>query len=356
MAEKPLVLVDPHFRKMGEIFAPADLARLHNLVEVAWGQDEPISLEEAGRIMPQAVAVVCANWRFASLLAQAANLRAILAVSGAFPAEIDYDYCFARGIRVLSAAPAFARQVAEMALGLALAAGREIVSGDRAMRQGTEQYLHAGNMGTFMLYGQPVGLIGFGSLARALRPLLAPFAGPVAVYDPWLTDGYLASQGVEPMALPDLLATAKVIFVLATPTGENRALLSRELLEMIRPGAVLVLISRAHVVDFAALTELVLAGRFKAAIDVFPNEPLAPDHPIRQAPGAILSAHRAGSVKEGLWEIGQMVVDDLAAIGQGLPPQRLQRAEPELIKRYASNRVAAYPKDTAYQDKINKNK
>jgi phosphoglycerate dehydrogenase-like enzyme len=125
-----------------------------------------------------------------------------------------------------------------------------------------------------------------------------------------------------------------VIFALAVPSTENQALLTRELLELIQPGAVLVLISRAHVVDFDALTELVLAGRFKAAIDVFPTEPLPLDHPIRQAPGAVLSAHRAGSVPEGLWEIGQMVVDDLEAIVRGLPPQRLQPAHPELIGRY----------------------
>jgi phosphoglycerate dehydrogenase-like enzyme len=134
--------------------------------------------------------------------------------------------------------------------------------------------------------------------------------------------------------LVDLLATSKVIFALAIPTVENQALLTRDLLEQIQPGAVVVLISRAHVVDFDALTDLVLAGRFKAAIDVFPSEPLPLDHPIRRAPGAVLSAHRAGSVPEGLWDIGRMVVDDLEAIVRGLPPQRLQTAQPELIGRY----------------------
>lgn len=296
-------------------------------------------LEALGKTLSQAEAIVCANWRYGDLLEQAANLRAILTVSGSFPGNLNYEYCFVKGIRVLSAAPAFGRQVAEMALGMALAAGRDIASGDRAMRAGNELYLHAGNAGTFMLYDKPVGFIGFGGLARCLRPLLEPFGCPISVYDPWLSPGYLRSQGVEPADLEQLMATSQVIFVLATPTVENRALLSRELLERIQPGAVLVLISRAHVVDFEALTELVLAGRFKAAIDVFPNEPLAPDHPIRQAEGAILSAHRAGSVKEGLWEIGQMVVDDLEAITQGLPPQRLQVAQPELVKRYASSSV-----------------
>jgi hypothetical protein len=120
------------------------------------------------------------------------------------------------------------------------------------------------------------------------------------------------------------------------------------LLERIAPGAVFVLISRAHVVDFDALTDLVLARRFKAAIDVFPTEPLPIDHPIRRAEHAVLSAHRAGSVREGLWELGEMVVDDLEAIAAGLPPQRLQVAQPELVARYAT---IATPKSRNGEDR-----
>jgi phosphoglycerate dehydrogenase-like enzyme len=344
MATKPLVVVDPHFRRMEEIFAAEDLARLHTLVEVVWGRDDPMPLDHARDALTTADAIVCTDWRYGDALDQARALRAILGVSGAFPSNLDYDQCFERRVRVLSAAPAFARQVAEMALGMALAVGREIVAGDQAMRAGTEQWRAAGNQGTFMLYGKRVGLIGYGNLAHYLMPLLAPFGCPIAVYDPWLSTGYLRSQGVEPLSLEQLLAASQVIFVLAAPSTENQALLSRALLEQIRPGAVLVLIGRAHVVDFDALTDLVLAGRFKAAIDVFPTEPLAADHPIRQAPGAVLSAHRAGSVREGLHEIGQMVVDDLEAITCGLPPQHMQIAQPELISRYASNRIQA-PRD-----------
>ncbi len=122
--------------------------------------------------------------------------------------------------------------------------------------------------------------------------------------------------------------------MLATPTSENRALLSRDLLELVRPDAVLVLVSRAHVVDFEALTEFVLEGRFRVAIDVYPTEPLGPEHPIRTASGAILSPHRAGLVREALWEIGSRVVDDLEAIVKGLPPRRMQVADPELATRY----------------------
>ena len=339
MTTKPRVVVDPHFRTMQEIFAPADLDRLHAIVEVIWGRDEPMPLDQARTALEDAIAIVSSGWRYGALPDRVANLRAIIDVSGGFPTTLDYTRCFAHGIRVLSAAPAFGPQVAEMALGMALAASREIVAGDRAMRMGAERWNHAGNTSTFLLYGQPVGLIGFGSIARCLRPLLAPFGCPIAVYDPWLGEGYLRSQGVEPVALAHLLRMSQVIFVLASPSSENQALLSRDLLAQIHPGAVLVLISRAHVVDFDALTDLVLAGHFKAAIDVFPLEPLPLDHPIRQAPGAILSAHRAGSVKEGLWQLGRMVVDDLEAVAQGLPPQRLQLAQPELIDRFTTNKV-----------------
>ena len=98
--------------------------------------------------------------------------------------------------------------------------------------------------------------------------------------------------------------------------------------------------NRAHVVDFDALTAPVLAGRLKAAIDIFPREPPPPDHRIRRAPNAVLAAHRAGSVPEGLRAIGTMVADDLEAILRGLPPQRLQVAQPEFVARYTTGRAA----------------
>ncbi len=338
---KSKVIVDPSFRRMDEIFSAADLRRLHDLADVVWGKDERMPLPDFLRALPEAEAVVCADWRYGDVLEQAPKLKAIMTVSGAFPLELDYEACYERRIRVLSAAPGFARQVAEFSLGLAIASAREIVRHDRLMRRGEELYLWAGNADTFMLYDQPAGIIGYGSIGRELHRLLQPFGMSLSVYDPWLGDGYLRRQGLRPLSLEALLSTARFIFVLAVPSSENRAMITRDLLELIQEKAVFVLASRAHVVDFEALTELVRAGRFKLATDVFPQEPLAPDHPIRRAEGAILSAHRAGSVAQGMVELGEMVVDDLEAVIQGLPPRRLQLAEPELSRRYVSNRAKA---------------
>lgn len=340
MGAKPAVIVDPHFRSMGEIFSPGDLDRLHGLAEVIWGRDEPMPEDAFEAAAPDAEAVVCADWRYGDeALRNATRLRAVLTVSGGFPRRIDYEACFDRGIRVLSAAPAFVRSVAEMSLGLALAAGRDIVVGDREMRAGNERWLHAANRDAFMLYGKPVGMIGYGGIAQALQPLIAPFGVTISAYDPWLGDGYLRSRGVMPAALDTVLATSKVVFVLAAPSDENRALLSRDKLALMQPGSVLVLVSRAHVVDFDALTELAVSGRVKVATDVFPSEPIDADHPIRRAEMAVLSPHKAGGTIEGCLEIGQMVVDDLESILRGLPPMRLLVAQPELIRRYATNTI-----------------
>ena len=333
-ATKPRVILDPSFRRMAEIFADEDLTRLQRCCDVVWGRDEPMPDALIERERQRAFAVVTTRWRYGDLRTMP-NLRAILEVGGQHPsaAALDYDYCQQRGIRVLSCAPAFGPMVAEMALGMAIDAARELTAGHEAFRRGEEKYLWHGNENTFTLYGKTVGFIGFGGLAQCLKPLLAPFRGRLLAYDPWRTPRYLEEQGVAAVGLDELLATARIIFVLAIPAKDNKAQLSRERLAKIRPDAVLVLASRAHVVDFDALTDLLRDGRFRAAIDVFPEEPLAADHPIRSLPNVVLSAHRAGSVKGDSQLIGRTVVDDIEAMAQGLPPWHMQPAAPEIVPR-----------------------
>ena len=65
---------------------------------------------------------------------------------------------------------------------------RGVTAADRAMRKGDEKWLLDGAKGCFSLYGARVGLIGFGDLARAFVPLLAPFGCPVKAYDPWVSE------------------------------------------------------------------------------------------------------------------------------------------------------------------------
>lgn len=335
MAVKEIVILDPHFRGLNQVFTPAMLGKMESYARIVWAKDEPMPEDELAKYRREAAAILSGYWRHGRP-ADYPKLKAFIELGGGLPRPKDFDYqtCFERGIHVLSCAPAFAPAVAEMALGLALAAGRGIVTGDRDFRRAAEVWETKGNEASFTLYGKPVGFIGFGSLARSLRGLLAPFRCRIMAYDPWQTFAHLRAQGVEPVSsLEGLLASSQVIFVLAIPTSENKGMLNRELLEKIKPGAVLVLVSRAHHVDFDALTEFVLEGKFRAAVDVFPEEPLPKDHRIRKAEGTILSAHKAGSIPEGLLNIGALVVDDLEAILAGSVPQHLQQARPELLKR-----------------------
>jgi phosphoglycerate dehydrogenase-like enzyme len=328
----PKVIVDTHFRTVSETFSPEDLARLHAIADVVWAKDAQMPPEAIEEFKDEVVAIASANWRHGDVNSFP-KLRYILELSGRFPDldTLDYAACFERGIRVLSCAPSFGPVVAEMALAMALAGARDIAAGDAAIRAGTEKYYLEANARTFMLFDQPVGFIGFGSIARVLKGLLVPFRCPVQVYDPWLGPGFLRTHGVTPVDLDTLLSSSKVIFVLAAPTDENRAMLDRARMERISPGSVLVLISRAHMVDFDALTDLVTAGRFHAAIDVFPKEPIPADHPIRHAPNTTLSAHRAGGDARGYQFIGNMAVNDLEAILAGHLPQQMQVAQPEII-------------------------
>ncbi len=331
MAEK--VILDPHGRRLENIFYPHDLARLKSMADVVWAKDEPMPEQDIEAVREDVSVIITGRWRYGDV-SQFPNLRAILEVSGGFPSpkQLDYEHCFSKSIRVLSCAPAFGFAVAEMALGLAIAAARRIVWNDAAFRRGEAQWSHTTPGETFTLYDKPAGFIGFGGLACSLKPLLAPFRCPIQVYDPWVTETFLKTQGVTPVDLDTLLSTSRFIYVLAVPTTSNQALLGREELSKIQSDAVFLLMSRSHVVDFDVLTELLAEGRFKAGIDVYPQEPLPLDHPIRKLPNVILSSHRAGAISEALLNIGCLVTRDMEAILNGLIPQEMQTAQPEYIR------------------------
>ncbi len=168
MSHKPTVLMDTGFRTVDEIFAPGDLHRLHSISTVV--TDVPAAKDSVE-------AVICTEWRFGSL-DDYANVRAVINVAGAhFPSDrFAYETAFRRNIRVLSCTPAFGPQVAEMALAMTLASSREVCLGDAAFKRGGERYLHAGNEGTFTLFGKAVGFVGYGGIARNVQKLLASLA------------------------------------------------------------------------------------------------------------------------------------------------------------------------------------
>ena len=333
---KPVVavLAAPHPRE--RIFTAESWRELSEAFDVHDLTKEPERLDD---VLPGAFAVVGQPDLPRERLDRAPALRAVLNVEGNFYPNVDYAACFERGVHVLGCGPAYADAVAEFALGLALDLARGITQEDRAFRAGTERYVATGNDDAFLLRGAALGLIGFGNLGRALVPLLAPFRPTIRAYDPWLPDDVLDAAGLIPASLDDVLTDSRVVFVLATVTAESERLLGTAEVAALPDGACVVLVSRAPVVDFDAVLDEVASGRLRAAIDVWPDEPVPAEHRARTLDGLVLSPHRAGGIPQAFQQIGRMVVDDLRLIARGLPPVRMQAAAPELVARYRNRPV-----------------
>jgi phosphoglycerate dehydrogenase-like enzyme len=274
-------------------------------------------------------------------LDRASQLKAVFNVETNFLPNIDYQACQERGIWVLSPTAAFAPVVAEAALAMAVDLARGISAADRAFRARAERYGLAGNEDCFQFTQAPVGLIGFGDLGRTLRALLVPFRNPVAVYDPWLPDELIRAHDCRPASLEEVLSTSKVVFVFATVTSTNLGFLGRRELGLLQAGSVFLLMSRAAVVDFPELMRQVNSGRIKAAIDVFPEEPVPAGDPIRAGAGdnVLFSAHRTGGMPEAFHLIGRMTVADAELVLRGLPPRLCRRADPGIASQLRSKPV-----------------
>jgi phosphoglycerate dehydrogenase-like enzyme len=123
------------------------------------------------------------------------------------------------------------------------------------------------------------------------------------------------------------------VFLVAMPTPQNRRLVGPTQLDLLRPDGILLVISRAWLVDEAALIERLEAGRFRAAMDVFDAEPLAPGHPYRSLPNVVMTPHRAGGTRESYWRIGQALVDDLQNFVAGQPPADTVLVDAPTVRR-----------------------
>lgn len=336
-----IILLDPHPRTLELIFSREDRARLEQLGRVIWHDGSPATDAHIEKYLPETIALIGQTPLPLERLERAPHLRMVANVESNFLPNLDYAECHRRNIHVLSTAPVFAQPVAEMALGLALSAARRIHEADAAIRCGSESlYGEEDNYDSFLLQGKTLGLVGCGNLGRALLPLLRPFSRDILAHDPWIHPNVLRGMGVEPVGFDEIFERSRVLFILAATTTENQGAIGAPQFASMQPGSVVVLVSRAGVVDFDALLDAASNNHIRAAIDVFPEEPIPPGHRARSTPNTVLSAHRAGNIPEIWKDMGRMVVDDLEMILRGLPPQRCQRATVETVTRFRSKPVS----------------
>lgn len=243
------------------------------------------------------------------------------------PTNVDLDGATEAGIPVLRAPGRNADAVAELAVGLLLAATRGIVAADRDVRAG--QVYRDGSIPYqrfrgWQVAGRTVGIVGLGAVGRAVAWRFAGMGMRVISADPFAPD---ATHDLD-----DLLGEADVVSVHAAVTPETHGLISAERIALMRPGAVYVNTARAALHDLDALTEALTSGHLAAAaLDHFEGESLAVDHPLVGLPNVVLTPHIGGATYDTESNHTLLMATGLQALLDGRRPDNL--ANPEVLDR-----------------------
>ena len=208
------------------------------------------------------------------LLIKATKLKAIINVESNFMNNVDYDYCFKKGIHVIATSPVFSKPVAEIALGMTLSLLRNIHNAHFDFLKGKEKYGLESNLKASLLSEKKIGLMGFGDLGKSLYPLLLPFTKDINVYDPWVPKKIIQKLGFKSISLNQMFRSCEIIYILAAVTTKNKNFIDKKLLNQIKPNSLFILMSRAAVVNFKDLIKRVKKGDIFVATDVFPDEPV----------------------------------------------------------------------------------
>ena len=222
-------------------------------------------------------------------------------------------------VRVSHAAALIAESVAEMVVLQILSGVRELHQLDRGLREG-EQWRELRRRHPGRLVGAlTVGVIGASRTGRAVIGLLRAFGSRILLADPTVGAAGASGLGVELVDLGTLLERSDAVTIHAPLLPSTRGLLGRAELARLRDGALLVNSARAGLVDGDALLDELRSGRIRAALDVFPEEPLLPGSVWRDLPGAILSPHAAGHTRDGHHRQGAAMVDEVLRFLAGRP-------------------------------------
>jgi phosphoglycerate dehydrogenase-like enzyme len=253
----------------------------------------------------------------ASLLERLPNLR-LLASTGRKNASIDVVAARDRGITVCGTdSPSSAPGELTWALILGLARNL-VVEAERMRRGGWQSSLGAD------LAGRTLGVIGLGRIGTQVAAVGNAFGMDVLAWSENLTVERAAEVGVRAVPLDRLLAEADVVTVHQVLSKRTRGLLGARELALMKPTALLVNTSRAPIVDTAALLAALEEGRIGGAgLDVFDEEPLPADHPLRTAPRTLLTPHIGYVTEEVFRTYYQGVVEDITAFLDGSPIRTL---------------------------------
>lgn len=241
----------------------------------------------------------------------------LVAINGVGTDAVDLAYCRSRGLPVTATLGALTEDVADLAIGLLIAAYRGLCAGDRFVREGQWE-LHPQPSAIPLarrFTGTRIGIVGMGRVGRAVAARAQAFSCPIAYTDLQPMDdlGY--------RFVPKLvdLANESDALVLCAAADKAEGLIDKTVLDALGPRGFLVNIARGRLVNEPDLVAAIEAGRIAGVgLDVFVDEPRVPA-PLRRSHQATLQAHRASATWETRTAMGEMV---LASLAQALAGER----------------------------------
>jgi len=239
----------------------------------------------------------------------------LISMTGTGVASIDLKTATARRVVVTNTPGTSVPAVVELAFGLMIALGRRLPTIDREIREGGWPQ-HVGSE----LSGKSLGIIGLGAIGSRVAEVARAFGMEVFAWSPRLTADRADRHGVAPLPLPDLMARADFVSVHVRSLPATKGLVSRELIGLMKPGAVFINTARAAIVDEDALWEALSAGRLAGAgLDVFGQEPLPANHRWAGLPNVVLTSHRGWVTRETLDRFMGGAVENALAFLAGRP-------------------------------------
>jgi D-3-phosphoglycerate dehydrogenase len=221
---------------------------------------------------------------------------------------IDLDAARARGIPVVNTPGVFGDEVADVAMGYVVMLARQLHRIDASVRAGG-WFKHEGRS----LSDKVLGVAGFGSIGQAVGARGLGFGMRVLAYDVAEAAGTVAGEmGVETLDRDELFRQSDFLVLCSPLTPETRHMVDGRTLALMRPGGYLVNVARGPLVDEAALVEALDSGHLAAAaLDVFEQEPLPADSPLRRFEQCVFGSHNASNTREGVLRASARAVDNL---------------------------------------------
>ncbi len=250
-----------------------------------------------------AVLIRSATMMDAEAIAAAPHLK-VIARAGVGLDNVDIPAATQAGVMVVNAPTSNITSAAELAVGLLLAAARNIAPASEALKGGAWK---RSKFGGVELLEKTVGIVGFGRIGQLVAERLKGFGVELIAYDPYASAQKAGRYGVRLVGLDELLETSDFITIHLPKTPETIGLIGKEALAKVKPSVRIINAARGGVLDETALAEAIADGRVAGAgLDVFAKEPCT-DSPLFEHESVVVTPHLGASTEEAQEKAGVAV-------------------------------------------------